>query len=47
MFPLLKPAFPDNGNTFWWVTSGICLAIGLTHLVGLTQVWARLRPNLC
>ena len=39
-FPLLKPAFPDNSNTFWLVTSGICLAIGLVHLVGLKQVWA-------
>jgi hypothetical protein len=39
-FPLLKPAFPDNSNTFWLVTSGICLAIGVVHLVGLRQVWA-------
>lgn len=38
-FPLLKPAFPNNSNTFWLVTSVICLAIGLVHLVGLKQVW--------
>lgn len=41
-FPLLKPAFPDNSNTFWWVTSGICLLIAGLHLVGLQQVWTRL-----
>jgi hypothetical protein len=40
-FPLLKPAFPDNSTTFWLVTSGICLVIGITHLVGLMQVWQR------
>lgn len=39
-FPWLKPAFPDNSNTFWLVTSGICLTIGLVHLAGLRQVWA-------
>lgn len=39
-FPLLKPAFPGNSNVFWLVTSGICLAIGLIHLVGLKQAWA-------
>ena len=44
-FPFLKPAFPGNSNTFWFVTSGICLAIGLVHLVGLKQVWASVRPN--
>jgi len=41
-FPLLKPAFPENTNTFWLVTSGICLVIGLVHLVGLRQVWGQL-----
>lgn len=39
-FPWLKPAFPDNSNAFWLVTSGICLTIGLVHLAGLRQVWA-------
>lgn len=38
-FPLLKPAFPDNSTAFWLVTSAVCLVIGLTHLVGLIQVW--------
>lgn len=41
-FPLLKPAFPGNSDTFWMVTSGICLVIGLIHLVGLRQVWSQL-----
>lgn len=36
-FPLLRPAFAENSATFWWVSSGICLAIGLLHVVGL---WA-------
>lgn len=27
---------------FWWWSSGICLAIGLVHLIGLWQVWARI-----
>ena len=27
---------------FWWWSSAICLAIGLIHLAGLWQAWARL-----
>lgn len=41
-FPLLKPAFPDNSPRFWFVTSAICLVFGLTHLLGLLQVWKRI-----
>lgn len=41
-FPLLKPAFPENSDAFWLVTSGICFIIGLVHLVGLRQVWNQL-----
>lgn len=41
-FPLLKPAFPGNSDTFWLVTSSICLVIGLIHLLGLRQVWSQL-----
>ncbi len=41
-FPLLKPLFPGNSDTFWMVTSGICLVIGLLHWVGLRQVWSQL-----
>jgi hypothetical protein len=28
--------------SFWWWSSAICLSIGLVHLAGLKQVWARL-----
>ena len=38
-FPLLKPAFPENSHTFWLVSSGICLLIGLVHLYGVVSVW--------
>ena len=41
-FPLLKPIFPGNSTTFWLVTSGISLLIGLAHLTGLIQVWRRI-----
>ena len=30
-FPFLKPVFPANTQTFWLVSSGICLVIGLIH----------------
>ena len=38
-FPLLKPAFPGNSDVFWYTSSTVSLAIGLTHFVGLVQVW--------
>lgn len=41
-FPLLKAHFPGNSETFWWLSSAVCLVIGLVHLVGLLQVWPRL-----
>lgn len=34
--------FPGNSMTFWVVSSSICLLIGIVHLVGLRQSWARL-----
>ncbi|AVP56558.1 hypothetical protein [Pulveribacter suum] len=34
-FALLKPLFPGNSATFWWISSGLCLLIGLVHLYGL------------
>lgn len=37
----LKAYFPGNSTTFWIVSSGICLVIGLIHLVGLRQTWSR------
>ena len=41
-FPLLRPVFPENSTTFWLVSSGICLAIGMVHLYGLAARWAAL-----
>lgn len=41
-FPLLKPAFPENSQTFWLVSSGICLGIGLVHVYGITSRWPAL-----
>lgn len=29
-----------NGNTGWWVSSGICLVIGLLQAVGLVPGWS-------
>ncbi|MEN9493427.1 MAG: hypothetical protein RJA63_3876 [Pseudomonadota bacterium] len=37
-FPLLKPAFPENSRMFWWVSSSICLVLGLLHAVGTVSV---------
>lgn len=41
-FPLLRPAFPDNSETFWFVSSGICAFIGIVHLYGLVSLWGTL-----
>ena len=41
-FPLLRPAFPENSPTFWLVSSGICLVIGLLHAYGLATRWSAL-----
>jgi hypothetical protein len=38
-FPLLKPFFPANSQVFWWVSSGICLVMGLLHLWGVIALW--------
>lgn len=42
VFVPLMPLFPGNSVTFWWVSSAICLVIGLVHLIGLRRAWARL-----
>lgn len=39
-FPLLKPAFPENSRTFWLVSSGACLVMGLIHLYGIVARWS-------
>ena len=41
-FAPLMAYFPDNSTTFWVVSSGICLLIGVVHFIGLRQVWSRL-----
>jgi hypothetical protein len=38
-FPLLRPAFPENSNAFWWVSSGICAFIGLVYAYGTLLLW--------
>jgi hypothetical protein len=38
-FPLLKPVFPENSNTFWLVSSVICGLFGLVHLCGTLLLW--------
>ncbi|WP_326541550.1 hypothetical protein [Pseudorhodoferax sp.] len=38
-FPWLKPVFPENSDTFWWVSSGICACIGLVHAYGTFAMW--------
>lgn len=38
-YPLLKPVFPENSQTFWLVSSSICLVIGMLHLYGLVSLW--------
>jgi hypothetical protein len=35
--------FPGRSMAFWFWSSGICLAIGLLHVVGLRQAWAGLK----
>jgi len=40
-FPLLKLVFPENSTTFWLVSSGICLVLGLLYAVGFIQLWGK------
>lgn len=39
-FPLLKPQFPENSTTFWLVSSGVCLVLGLLYAAGAIAVWS-------
>lgn len=42
---LAMPAWvPGRSDAFWLWSSGICLLIGVVHLVGLWRAWPRLRP---
>lgn len=38
-FPALRPAFPENSDTFWLVSSSICLVAGLVHALGTFLRW--------
>lgn len=38
----LMPIFLGNSLTFWLVSSGICLTIGLLYAVGTLQIWSQL-----
>lgn len=38
----LMPVFPENSLTFWLVSSGFCLTIGLFYGAGTYQVWTDL-----
>ena len=38
----LQAVFPDNSTLFWFVSSAVCLVLGLLHAVGLHQMWSRL-----
>ena len=33
---------PGRSPAFWYWSSAICLALGVVHLIGLRQAWARL-----
>ena len=39
-FPWLRPSLPENANTFWPVSSGICMELGLLYAVGLAARWS-------
>ncbi len=41
-FPLLRPVFRENSMTFWLVSSGVCLVMGLSFLLGAFAVWQML-----
>jgi hypothetical protein len=38
-FPLLRPMFPENSTTFWFVSSGICLLLGTLYAIGAFHAW--------
>ena len=41
-FVAIMPMFPENSLTFWIVSSGICLSLGILYSVGTFQSWAKL-----
>ena len=41
-FVTIMPMFPGNSLTFWLVSSGITLTIGVLYAVGTFQAWSQL-----
>jgi hypothetical protein len=41
-FVAIMPMLPENSLTFWLVSSGICLVIGIFYSVGTYQTWSTL-----
>jgi len=41
-FVMIMPMFPENSLTFWLVSSGICLIVGMLYAVGTFQSWTQL-----
>ena len=42
LFPVLMKSMPGNSLMFWISSSVICIILGLTHLIGVKQSWAKL-----
>ena len=40
-FVFIMPFFPGNSLTFWLVSSGICLSIGLLYVAGIMAEWGK------
>lgn len=38
-FPMIRHRFPENSDTFWWVSSSICGVIGLAYAFGTLSLW--------
>ena len=43
-FYFIMPMFPDNSLMFWFISSSICLLLGLLYALGLKQSWQGM-PN--
>ena len=41
-YPLLRPFYPENSDTFWFVSSSITFALGMLHAEGLFLRWQAL-----
>lgn len=44
-FVFLMPMFPENGLSFWLVSSAICLVIGSFYTIGTRKAWSELNRN--